>query len=803
MKRIILFTLFTVLFSTKISAAVWYVNINATGANNGTSWADAYTDLQDGIAASAFGDEIWVAAGVYKPTSTTDRNISFSVKNGTKVYGGFNGTEISLSQRDLNTNVTIMSGEIGTGSSNDNTYKVVYLSNAGNQTLIDGFTVRGGHGSTNAGIGGNNGRGGGIYSINSNATIQNCKIVGNFATEAGGGLSHGGSGNITIQSCVFEGNISGTQGGAINIFVGTNNSISNCYIVSNQASGSGGAICVAAASNVIVNVSNSVIAGNTSNSSIIYFNAESLLNLYNCLIVGNYANTSGVIRTETSSSSKNNKIINCTIAHNGQGETGTSSRSILLNSNSSIVNSIIYGNTSASQILAVLTVNNSIVQAGTQTLSGTNIIASDPGFVLPGNASNAPFDTTGLNYHVSVLSPGIDFGLNANVQGTSDLDGNPRIQNTTVDLGAYESGFCISPLTLSPSAPYVICGGSPITLTVNNATDYLWSTGSTNSSIAVSSAGSYSVVFEDENGCRGTAQATVASGSLPNPVITFSGGALNAGNFASYQWYFNGVPISGSTSNTHVPLEGYGTYSVDVTSNAGCSSTGTFCLSPASLTASGSVSFCQGESVTLTVNNGTNQVWSTGSLDSEITVSTSGTYSVTVSSAAAGCSVNLQQTVTVNSNPAPVINLSGGNLTTQTYAFYQWNYNGTPISGATSQTLTPTENGQYTVTVTNASGCTGTSQVYNLDNVGLEDIKEDAFLFYPNPVKSNGTLNFSWGKQYTGKAYFRIYDLTGAVVFDLRSEEFPESIVLPDLKSGVYFIDIESLQKRRLKLIIL
>ncbi|MBN9294448.1 MAG: T9SS type A sorting domain-containing protein [Flavobacteriia bacterium] len=799
MKRIILFTLFTVLFSTKISAAVWYVNINATGANNGTSWADAYTDLQDGIAASAFGDEIWVAAGTYKPTSTTDRNISFAVKNGTKVYGGFNGTETVLSDRNITLNVTVLSGEIGTGAANDNSYRVVRFNNVANQTRLDGFTITGGYNSVSMSYGG------GIVSVNSSPVIANCIVMGNFAAEGGGGLNHSGSGALTIEGCIFDGNVGNTYGGgALRLYAGPVN-ISNCYFKSNQSNTYGGAIFVYGA---LVNITNSVFAGNIAQStgSAIRIGDVGIFHLSNSLVVGNYTNGNEVIYASTFSNSGEHTIKNTTIAHNKQANSsgGSNPSAVALNKQASITNSIIYGNSNSIQVLGTgLTFSHNITQSASSSASGTNILYKDPLFTLSGDVNNAPFDTTGLNYHVSVLSPGIDFGLNANVQGTSDLAGNPRIQNTTVDLGAYEAGFCVSPLTLSPSAPYVICGGSPITLTVNNATDYLWSTGSTNSSITVSSAGSYSVIFEDENGCRGTAQATVASSSLPNPVITFSGGTLNAGNFASYQWYFNGVPISGSTSNTHVPLEGYGTYSVDVTNNAGCSSTGTFCLSPANLTASGPVSFCQGESVTLTVNNGTNQVWSTGSLDSEITVSTSGTYSVTVSNVAAGCSVNLQQAVTVNNNPAPVINLSGGNLTTQSYASYQWNYNGTPISGATSQTLIPTENGEYTVTVTNASGCTGTSQVYNLDNVGLENITEDAFLFYPNPVKSNGTLNFSWGKQYTGKAYFRIYDLTGAVVFDLRSEEFPESIVLPDLKSGVYFIDIESLQNRRLKLIIL
>ena len=89
------------LASTAASASVIYVNAGATGANNGTSWANAFTSLQSGLAAAGSGDEIWVVAATYKPTTTTDRTISFVLKNNVGVYGGFNGTE---TQRPNNPN---------------------------------------------------------------------------------------------------------------------------------------------------------------------------------------------------------------------------------------------------------------------------------------------------------------------------------------------------------------------------------------------------------------------------------------------------------------------------------------------------------------------------------------------------------------------------------------------------------------------------------------------------------------------------------------------------------------------------
>jgi hypothetical protein len=109
-----------ILFATSTAgmlAAVIYVNAAATGANNGTSWANAYTSLQTAVGTGGAGDELWVAAATYKPTPTTDRTISFALKNGLGVYGGFNGTETMRSQRNPAVNVTTLSGDIAATTS--------------------------------------------------------------------------------------------------------------------------------------------------------------------------------------------------------------------------------------------------------------------------------------------------------------------------------------------------------------------------------------------------------------------------------------------------------------------------------------------------------------------------------------------------------------------------------------------------------------------------------------------------------------------------------------------------------------
>lgn len=768
------------------SAAIIYVNANATGLNDGTSWSNAFTDLQNAIALSVFGDEIWVSQGTYKPTTGTSRTIYFNIKNGTKVYGGFNGTETLISERNVAANITILSAEIGTGSSTDNSLHVARFNNVGNQTKLDGFTIMGAYNNSD--------EGGGVESINSSPVIANCIFQGNYAVEGGGALNHSGSGNLNLENCVFDGNVGNTYGGgALRIYAGPVN-ITNCYFKSNQSNTYGGAIFIYGAT---VNISNSVFAGNSceTTGSAIRVSDVGELHLVNSLVVGNFTNGSSAINASTFSNSSPHTITNCTIAHNKQANSASQSNpcAVALNDEAAITNSIIYGNSNAIQVLGTgLTFNNNITQSASSSASGTNILFTDPLFLVPGNVMNAPFDTTGLNYRLSLFSEAIDFGLNATVSGAFDLDGNTRINNTTVDLGTYENNACSSTLTFSEAGPYTICGGSPIDLAVDDAVLIEWSNGSTNNSITVSSPGTYSVVFEDLNGCRGELFAVVAATSNPTPTIMFALGSLSTGSYSSYQWYFNGAIINGATSGSHVPIEGYGLYQVTVTNASGCEGSVTYCLSPAELSANGPTTFCGGGSVNLTVVNGNSQVWSTGSLSPTISVNTSGLYTVTVLNTAAGCTVNLQQSVVVHPVPSPLVSISGNELTTATFTSYQWNFNGSPIVGAVSQTVNPTAtgNGQYSVTVTNSSGCTATSSVFTLTNVSIEELENTAFFCFPNP-----TVGVVYVSSTTAFDKIEIMNALGQKVGDYFFDETLEtSLTLPD-ENGVYFLKISSKEK--------
>ncbi len=142
----------------EVKAGIVYVDPSATtGNDDGTSWDDAYLVLQNAIANTSSGNEIWVIEGTYLPDDCTsncddtDRESSFIMKNGVDLYGGFDGLETARSQRDVAVNVTILSGDLedddGTPFTNrtDNSFHVVTYNIADADVTLDGFTISGGH----------------------------------------------------------------------------------------------------------------------------------------------------------------------------------------------------------------------------------------------------------------------------------------------------------------------------------------------------------------------------------------------------------------------------------------------------------------------------------------------------------------------------------------------------------------------------------------------------------------------------------------------------------------------------------
>ena len=204
-----------------------FVRPGAQGANNGQNWANAYTVLQQALAAALAGDTVWVAAGEYRPTTDGDRLRSFAPRSGVRLFGGFAGTESQLSERDWRAHPSVLSGDLGIqGDSADNTYNVLYLDNPDSSTVVDGFFVQ--HGcadylSNDLFAKDRKKSGGGLYVMGEDgdayADIRNCVFRYNDALSFGGGamVNGAGAGSVACRflGCEFEQNRSRLDGGGL------------------------------------------------------------------------------------------------------------------------------------------------------------------------------------------------------------------------------------------------------------------------------------------------------------------------------------------------------------------------------------------------------------------------------------------------------------------------------------------------------------------------------------------------------------------------------------------------------------
>ncbi|HJU39020.1 MAG TPA: choice-of-anchor Q domain-containing protein [Tahibacter sp.] len=200
-----------------------------TAAANGNDWAQAMA-LQTALG-TATCTELWVAAGTYLPTLAavpqySDRAVSFAVRPGVAVYGGFAGTETQRGQRNVAANRTTLSGDIGVaGTGTDNSFNVVRMdgtTGAGPitaSTVLDGFTIRDGYANSNVNYGA------GLYCKGSGSghecspTLSRLTFSNNTTNHIAGALyndgRNGGNSSPRLTRVTFSGNTASHDGGAV------------------------------------------------------------------------------------------------------------------------------------------------------------------------------------------------------------------------------------------------------------------------------------------------------------------------------------------------------------------------------------------------------------------------------------------------------------------------------------------------------------------------------------------------------------------------------------------------------------
>ena len=442
-----------------------FVDQDATGDSNGSSWDDAFTDLQDALTLAMEGYEIWVAAGTYTPTveygGTGDRSRSYQLVNGVALYGGFDpdAGDVAWEDRDWATNATILSGDLGVeGDVADNAYHVFFHpdgTNLDSTAILDGFTITGG----NANGSEPHNAGAGMYNDGSSPALANCTFSTNSATAAGGGIHNQNSSSPELTDCTFTGNSSANNGGAI-YNDGSSPTLTNCTFSANSAATGGGVYNQSSSSPVLTDCAFTGNSATAAGGAI--YNDDSAPTLTNCTFSGNSATDGGGIYNAAGSSPA---LTGCTFSGNSADSAGglgggmlnsTSSPALadctfsansadsgggIYNANSSptLTNCIFSDNTAntdggalyndgSSPVLINCTIwGNSAVEGGgiyngfsSPTLTNCILWADTPGEIFNADVNSAPAVT------YSDIQGGCD-AIPGNICGAGNIDADPRL----------------------------------------------------------------------------------------------------------------------------------------------------------------------------------------------------------------------------------------------------------------------------------------------------------------------------------------------------------------------------------------
>lgn len=429
-------------------------NITLTGL----SWDSAFTDLQWAIDLACecpVGDgyaPIWVAQGTYYPTKEFDwdasggsdvREKTFYIHKNIQLYGGFAGNETDPAERDWSLNTTILSGDLDQdGTLNgENSYHILYIDGTSSTgsidstCLLDGFRIV--LGNANGSLS-DKAYGGGAYIDGSNGhlcqpNIVNCHFKTNSARYDGGAIFNNASGSGVcspmIINCYFESNSASNTGGAISNYArdaGESSPFISYSIFDNNSALRGGAI---------YNVGGEY--------------GEASPSIKNSLFSYNSAGYGGAMYNFGSEGWSRPNIINCSFANNTIYYNGPALYNSVWFGTAlpNVRNSILYGNTHENGVVdevynytgATAVFTNCIIKGSGGSESWVSSYGTDGG----GNLDLDPLfqEVSSGNLQLLPYSPAINSGVNTSlsINDSLDLDGNPRVVDEIVDMGAYEN----------------------------------------------------------------------------------------------------------------------------------------------------------------------------------------------------------------------------------------------------------------------------------------------------------------------------------------------------------------------------
>lgn len=478
------------LFSAEVNAGtpVVRVDASATGANDGSSWVDAFTRLDVALLAAA-GGEIWVADGVYVPPANPvgDRRITaFTIPAGTRIYGGFTGNELVREARKPLVNRTVLSGDLDGDDTVDahgivqhvddivgeNAHSVVLFDAdlgglpIGADTRLDGVVITGGNADA-SGLPNTWGGGGRCIAgpdFGCSPTLANVEFRGNYALQRGGAFAiHGGAAPSSprFENVLFLGNVSDGEGGALHIdgAQGFRSPLLEDVRFEGNVGGTGGAIYLLSDADVLVDRAQFV--GNRAQSTDFFYasggaiyqygdySGGSRIRIYNSLFRGNEAdNEGGVAYNWSSGGDAVMEFINVTASGNRARAGG-----VLFSSGDTPVvtrvrNSLWWGNTATEQAFPGgnniygayygynvptghrVEIANSLLEGG---LAAPGIVYAEDtpypaGFLTNGggNLSGNPLFASGASLRVRAGSPAIDAGNDAWNTTSFDVAGLTR-----------------------------------------------------------------------------------------------------------------------------------------------------------------------------------------------------------------------------------------------------------------------------------------------------------------------------------------------------------------------------------------